>query len=259
MLTPRQRALLQGRRLYAPLGISGRVRRATKAQRLAIPDSVVDNFEDADANPPGVYEDGESISDYYSGDTEEFSRTTTDAIEGGHSLNITNSQFWERIYSFPGDGLPRYPEKGEKISALLRDDGGESEPGFMYGFEDDDGTLKGYSAEIGTRENAVVIRRIDDLNGESQTILLDDDVGTISANTIYELEVQWHDGSGSESDGTHEYTLYTVDQDLERDTEVGSGSTTDTNHDGRGVGWGGFNSSTDEGTGDLLQVLGSVD
>lgn len=43
MLSGRQRALLQGRRLYAPHGISGRTRRASTAQRNTIPDSTVAN------------------------------------------------------------------------------------------------------------------------------------------------------------------------------------------------------------------------
>ena len=103
MLTPRQRALLQGRRLYAPLGISGRVRRATKAQRLAIPDSVVhqwpmdegsgstvaDNIGDADLTISqaewGTDTDyvGEHYLDFDQGDSEQIDSNQTNVGDTG--------------------------------------------------------------------------------------------------------------------------------------------------------------------------------
>jgi len=84
----------------------------------AIPDGVVDNFEAVGADPAGPYESGDTIDDYYSGDTGSFQRTQT-APEGSNALQLTSGA--DAIFSHPGDGLPAYPKEGDTISFLIRD------------------------------------------------------------------------------------------------------------------------------------------
>jgi hypothetical protein len=56
---------------------------------------------------------------------------------------------------------------------------------------------------------------------------------SVSTNTQewYELEIEWHDGSGSESDNTFVVRLYSVDQSTgDRNSEVANVSASDSDY-----------------------------
>jgi len=81
----------------------------------AIPDSVIDNFEDY---PDGPYdENGETLSDFYGGDLASFDRQTGTVFEGTHALEQDGDV---RIASLAGEGLPRYPQEGDEFSIRVK-------------------------------------------------------------------------------------------------------------------------------------------
>lgn len=90
---------------------------------VAIPASVVDNFEAVDADPPGVYESGQDLYTYWTtlnGKTSDAYRTTGRVKEGGHSLYVnaesTSDSNSVQIESVEGDGLNYYPQRGDVFS-----------------------------------------------------------------------------------------------------------------------------------------------
>jgi len=227
----------------------------------AIPDSVVDNFEDADADPSGVYASGETIADYYDGDTGLYSRTTIDAIADNKSLQFDGSvDTIGNIWSH--SGLNRYPQKGETFSAYLRepDVGDNLLPAFVFGVPGGVSAvseLSGYGVLHFPTSNEFRLFRVDD----STDTDLETGSQSMSVDTVYEYEVAWHDGSGSEPDDTIEVTLYEVDQiTLDRQSTLTSISAQDSTYaTATSVGWRRRSSSGDAGTiGDGYQVTGSV-
>lgn len=103
----------------------------------AIPDSVVDNFEAI------LYEDeGNTLSDYYSGDVSEYTRQTTTVFEGSYALECSvpgdGSTFIMRSYE--GDGL-NYPSEGDTFSYWIRCDAsnaGAYSGDLLWGVDTDD-------------------------------------------------------------------------------------------------------------------------
>ena len=195
---------------------------------VAIPDGVVDNFEDADADPAGPYEDGEDITDYYGGATAGFARTTDNAVEGDKSLNGNQAESNEFIISEPNDGLPNYPDFGDTISFLLEDRGDISLPGAVYnGALGTDDT--GYAAIIDTRDE-IAIRRLD---GQGNITVIASTSQTINENQVYYGEVD----IPSENGDSHEFRIYNVDG-LEPDNLLATVTATDDTYtDQRGIGW----------------------
>jgi len=83
-----------------------------------IPDSVIDNFEDA---PDGPYNSGDTILTYYTEFVSSFARSTN-SILGSQSVSRDGSAgFNSGIISSPGDGLPNYPAEGETVSIITDD------------------------------------------------------------------------------------------------------------------------------------------
>jgi len=222
---------------------------------VAIPGNVVDNFESADSEPFGIYESGQSISDYYKLDTADYSRTQTDAIEGSFALNYSGAAT-TRLLSEPGDGLNRYPQKGDVVSCLMRDLDNQV-PSFLLGGGLTNSSLDSYYFQIGD-VNRLRIGRFDE--GSNNTLANNDSV-TIDQGEWYDCEVEWHDGTGSEPDNTFVFTVYTIDTgDLSRTGTAGTLSVSDATHaSNRGSG---FANQATAGVGgtyfDFLRVTGSV-
>jgi hypothetical protein len=196
----------------------------------AIPDSVVDNFEAAGTNPPGPYRSGDTIADYYSGDTGSFQRTQTDAPEGSNALQLTSSP--EAIFSNPGDGLPAYPQEGDTISFLIRDSSDGDFPVVLTNVQDV-ASPNCYGFELD--QSDISIFRYD--NGNF------DDFGTeLESKNVGASAGTWHFGEVSlPESGTNNisFELFSLDQNNEKDSSLGSVSTTDSNvsPSNRGIGW----------------------
>ena len=121
----------------------------------AIPDNLVDNFELQSANPSGVYASGETIGDYYSGDTGSATLTTSNVPEGNRALSVSGAT----IASFPGDGLNQYPDPGDTIRSLYRYvDANLPFDGLFVNVSGSPGNFSGYSCI--TRLNGVGGHRI---------------------------------------------------------------------------------------------------
>jgi hypothetical protein len=216
----------------------------------AIPDSVVDNFEDND------------LTEYT--DTSDFSIVSTDVLEGSHSLSIDSPPGTRGMYSLSGDGLDYYPQKGDKFSVLLKDPSAQNVPGFNFGLFDDSGSILGYEIVHFPSEGTYVVYRLD--QGSVIEIGSRPAIG-LSNSILYDYEVQWHNGSGSEPDDTIELTIYEVDdsatlsEELGRTSQVHNVTLSDSTHpNGRGIGWANA-SSTVDGTGrmDRYWHLGDVE
>ena len=229
--------------------IGTRTEATFEVEVVAISDSVVDNFEDYEQE--GVYGPGDDITNFYSGDIDGFTRSTSITLTGSHTLRKEPGA--EYITSQPGDGLNRYPEKGDIISLFVRPDG--SRPGFHFGLEDEDNW---YGMRLRSSDNSFWVRtRVD---GELTQV---EDSVSISSQTWYEVELLWHDGDGVESEDTIEGKLYSlnINGDVTRDSEIASTQLTESSHaNQRGIG---FRSTGSEGSNneayyDDVRVIGRV-
>jgi len=216
-------------------GISGEISLQGYQYGHAIPDTLIDNYESADADPPGVYESGETIADYYSGATADASRTT-DAIVGGHSLEYVNADQANRIVSTPGGGLNRYFADGETASVLLRSNAADVEKKVAFGASDVDNM---YVTQF-TRDSVGEFR-IQKISGGSLTDL---NTSTPSYNVtdLHEFVIQ-----RSGSDLT--VTAYNYDTSSGRGSEIDTLSATDSEHQANdGIGFVGGGADSGDGT-----------
>lgn len=219
----------------------------------AIPDSVVDNFED------------NGLTEYttFAGN---FETRTSDVVEGTYGFgNSSNAGSITLIHSLEGNGLDYYPQKGDKFSCLMLDPTGTENnlPIVMFGLFNDSGTIRGYGANHYPSNDEINIVEVAD---NSFTIL---QTGTpsISKGTWYDYEVEWHDGSGSEADNEIVLTVYEVNTGADLSTELGRTSTVasiqvnDSQYpSGRGIGFGNFTGAQQAGTtSDRYWHLGSVE
>ena len=220
----------------------------------AIPDSVVDNFEDF---PDGPYESGDSLSDFYSGDLGVFSRTTSDVPgDGDYALDEDGSGN-VAIISEEGDGLPRYPEKGEIFSVLMRNNGSNSVPYFGWATTGTENSSDGYGIKT-VNDEIRFIKNDGDEPGDGER-LVEDSTGDNMVDEWIHVEVEWHDGTGSESDGTMVYNVHFYDtENNEKGSHITSGSVTDTDYDDKGIAFA-LRSQEDAGTAfDDYKVIGNV-
>ena len=215
----------------------------------AIPDSVVDNFEDNDRG--GVYGPGDDITNFYSGDIDGFTRSTSITLTGSHTLRKEPGA--EYITSQPGDGLNRYPEKGDIISLFVRPDG--SRPAFYFGLEDVDNW---YGMRFRSSDDSFWVRTM--VDGELTQV---QDSVSLTPQTWYEVELLWHDGEGSQPEDTIEGKLYSlnINGDVTRDSEIASAQLTESAHaNQRGIGFRftGSEGSNNEAYYDDVRVIGEV-
>lgn len=196
----------------------------------AIPDSVVDNFEDS---PDGPYATGEDLSDYYSGHLSVMSRISSGTIlEGSVSLEIDAGTDGSHhiITSIPGDGLPNYPQQGDTFEAVMYglDSYDGDRMGVLFGVQDNhDGTdnwdgLDAYFAFVRPADNQIDIERIAD---GSATVLSSTST-TVPHEETLRTVVDWG------TDDSIDVTVYDSN-----DSEVGSTSTTDDTFTSGGIGW----------------------
>jgi len=210
----------------------------------AIPDSVVDNFEDADANPRGVYESNDTISDFYTGDTGSFDRTTSNAVEGSTALKSTGTTFLANIVSQPGDGLNAYPQEGDRLGFLIRDTG--TFPFFLTN-ADSTGT-----DAYGFRLRANDSIQIQKITGGSNTEL--------SSVSISESTNTWYWGEAvtpTSGDNTITFELYNLNAvDLTRGSLIDSVTANDNEYaTNRGIGFA-RGSGSDQGANyDWVRIL----
>lgn len=191
----------------------------------AIPDSVVDNYEDADADPSGPYESGQTLNDYYSIPAGSFARNSASPIKDSNSLERTSATNNSRIISQPGDGLPNYPAEGESVSALITDFG--QFPFVMSAVPSD--SFSGYGLLVGGVDD-IRLWRID---SASRTEL--DTVSTTSIpNEVVEVVIE----PPASGQNTVESSVWSVDQTtFERQTQEVTLSGTDSTYAGeRGLG-----------------------
>ena len=191
----------------------------------AIPDSVLDNFEPADGDPAGPYDDGDNLETYYTIHTGDFERSDSDPIKDDFSLSRTETAGGDGsfIISRPGDGLPTYPDPGESVSAII--DGQDQFPGLIAGCPDTD-QVDGYALLI--RDGDIRFRRYD--NGSATTL-------ATSSDSISDFPVEGVVKPPGEGDDNVQASVYELDDNLERDGQVVSFDETDDTYDGeRGFG-----------------------
>jgi hypothetical protein len=186
-----------------------------------IPDSVVDHFEET------LYEDqNNTLSDYYTvDDGSVVSRQQNTVFEGSYALEFT-----EGTTIRADSGPNRNFSKGEIASSYLRDDGTNIQMVFAVSGGDY------YALKFSPTEDQFKIDKFVS-NSFDSTVA---DAGTFTAANTgewYEIVVERHDGSGSESDGTKIARCYSLNADGSRDSELVNISTTDTAFDANsGVG-----------------------
>jgi hypothetical protein len=211
----------------------------------AIPDRMIDNFEDADADPAGVYESGETIADYYQKDTGDYQRTTSNVVEGSKAVETTTEATALTIISESGDGLNAYPEVGDTVSCLIRDANENSVrngagPILFVNSSLDGSGVDGYGATILTDNDTLRIWKVTD---DSFANANETTTATISENVWYWLEIS----TGTSGDNTLTATLYEADTASNpptRGTQLGSVSNDDSDYlsqTGIGVGRGSNN------------------
>ena len=155
-------------------------------------------------------------------DTDDFS--VVDEGPTGRALADNNSKSNAAIYR--PDGIDATPEKGDVFSSLISRD--HEFPAWGYGFDSDG---NGYSVFPRTDEDVIGIRRYDgELPGGNGTDILEFSYQSPSTQFI-ETEIKWHDGSGDESDDTHEVTVFEWDDENNvRGDELGSDTVVDDNY-----------------------------
>jgi hypothetical protein len=192
----------------------------------ATPDSVVDNFEDADADPAGPYASGETITDYYTITAGDFSRTTSNAIADSYSLERTSASgnvYSDAIVSLDGDGLPIYPTEGETVSLIVKN--ADVFPSVLSAAPER--SAKGYAVQY-VDSSDFRLRRLG--GGGSQTELA---AGNDSAGLPAEIVVK----PPASDESTVEASVWSLNADLTRDTRQDQISATDSNFAGEiGVG-----------------------
>ena len=186
----------------------------------AIPVNVVDNFESADGDPAGPYESGETIADYYRGDTASFERSQTGVIEASWSLRWTGTP-GDEIWSIPGDGLPNYPTATETTKHLLKELDGWN-PWVVRASESGTSDLLGYGTRLRAEDNEFTLWRIDS-GGLTE---LDSSTAGVTEDTLYWIEI-----TPPESAGSVTVERYSVDEStLERGSLIDSLSSNDDTH-----------------------------
>jgi hypothetical protein len=214
----------------------------------------VDDFDDQD------------LSEYTVVGNNVFGINTSNPIEGSASLGVSRAGISQGgssdlIMSDAGEGLDNYPEKGDVFSCIMYEPG-QNNTFPHFGFGADKGSVTGYL--IGwfpANSNEIRIRRLD---GEGSVTDLAIDSDSVYSNYIAEpaeLEVEWHDGSGSETDNTIVLRAYELDSSLNRVQQIGSKiKATDSNYETqRGTVYTVGSGDPDEGLfADRYRIEGSV-
>lgn len=206
---------------YQHNGASFGVHDALKAS--AVPDSVVDNFEDADADPAGVYETGDTLTDYYGGDTGDWERQTSTVQSGGHALGSIGTTNVSVISSTTG--LNEYPSQGDSFACYTQATGNNNQEsnGIFYGTpqEAGSGSISGYFAQVRYGSDSFHLF----LASSGSFTELDASTATLSVDTWYDIQVSWG------TDGSHAVDI------VDSGSVVASLSTTDSTYTSGGIGF----------------------
>lgn len=199
----------------------------------AIPDAVVDNYED---DPDGPYGTGDDITTYYSGDTGIASRTTTNPIAGSYSLALETGGN-DYIGSVSGDGLPAYPQYGDVLSFRVRFPATDWSVSHYYLASSNNSRDDLYGVRIKTDDSAIQITRY---NGGSFSELTSASF-TYSADTVYTIICGVRDAGGNDEHFAELYEKATVDRAADTpDKEISvndSTHITDNSFDHQGIGF----------------------
>jgi hypothetical protein len=194
----------------------------------AIPDGTVDNFEDADSDPSGIYGSNEDIVDYYpnSNSDSNHSRTTTNVIQGSKAAEyISGSATTETNWSNTGDGLNRYPSDGDTVAFLIRGTSGTAHAICLM--VEDTTSPAAYTFALNVGNGSISIRKHGDLSLSNITndepIQVSSSDGGIVSDTWFWGEVTLP----TSSNDTILYELYDVDNDLNQGSLITSVSTND--------------------------------
>jgi len=180
---------------------------------IAIPDSVVDNFEDG---PDGPYGGGKTLSQFYTGDVANFDRVTTNPIAGTYTLELTSDG------SMFSTSLPNLPSTGTTFSTIMLPDRRST---VFFGGTDTDNTYFARLDAVG--EFVQAAKRVGGVQTEFARPLV-----TVDADN-YEVEIDWRD---STSDLI--FTFY--EWNGSRGTQIAQITQTDGEYDSGGIGWGGI-------------------
>ena len=202
----------------------------------------IDYFEDGNLNNYEI-EPG-----YSRGDLDAFS-ITSNALSGQYSLLMNSDPFAVRLSL---SGLDKYPVKGDIVRYIARSDNGNGDIGVMIGADSGGGV----SGDINVQNDELRMGQYLNDDPDTQTVPV-----SLSANQTYEGVLEWHDGSGSETEDTFVFTVY--EWDGSRGAEVGGLSRHLPAASGNsGVGFIGFGTGTVTGTIsmrlDEFGIVGSV-
>lgn len=168
-----------------------------KIEVTDIPNGIVDDFENSD------------LSEYPFNQGNDWSVVDGGLIDGSnHHIQRTGTssgQSGPQIHSVPGDGLPRYPVKGNTIEYYFQDKTG-SQAEFRFGtLNSNEESSGGYELEHGNKNNNFTMIFID---GNDNFSTLFSNSLTWNQNHTYRVEIEWgdtitatafdHDGDGSE-------------------------------------------------------------
>jgi len=166
----------------------------------AVQFTIVDDFNDTDFTEYTNSSDLQQVSG---------------SVEGAGALQNNGNQGEVHI-SRPGDGLTAVPQKGEVFSWIVKD--GPQSSGFFPTF----------AYAINSSGDGFAVRYVsitDGLRFERNKSSFDNRLSLTGASygngDWYEIEVEWHDGSGSEPNNTHVINTYEVDTSADLSTQLG--------------------------------------
>jgi len=150
---------------------------------VAIPDSAVDNYEEA------LYEDqNKTLADYYDGDLSDATRQSTTVLEGSVSLELDVPGGSNSTAIRSMSGLPRYPSRGDEISLRVKYDDEVSQINFQFVYGDPSsqhGT--GYSVLTDVDNDEMIIRE----RNSSSFTNVEDASQTVSPDTEYIYDISF--------------------------------------------------------------------
>ena len=131
------------------------------------------------------------------------------------------------LYIHSTEGLEDYPEAGKKFAWFWRDESGE-DPFSLTAFGVQDASNY-YGVTLSTANDEIRIHKDDPQGGA----VLNSEPVTINSNQWYDVEVEWT------TDGSITATVFSVNSDSSRDSELQSVIANDTEYSDGGIGFGG--------------------
>ena len=210
----------------------GGLRNLSSIEFSAIPDGLVDNFEEL------LYEDeGKTISDRYAGNTAQYERNTdSPVIRGDYSLKHTGSDQNTPMVSVD---LPREPVRGDTFAYFAYPDN-QTPVSIVFGYTSDSETY----ALTFSGDNFRLYK--DGFGGDE---VIGDTPVSLSGGEWYDVEIDW-------ADPTITCRVFSVDQSSgDRQSEEASFSADDTDYDNGQCGY--FSSFRPDDTGvfDDIRVI----